>query len=73
MLTVNMAIFLHAYVIMLISMKDFFWEIVMIIYGNLTCLENKNSTNKFMKLTSRLLTNGWFYEFQILRFNFVRI
>ena len=27
------------------TLKDFFWELVMIIYGNLTYPENKNSSN----------------------------
>ena len=53
--------------------EEFFWELVMIGYGNLTYPENKNSFNQLMKLTSRFLTNDWFYEFQILCFNYVRI
>ena len=41
--------------------KDFFWELIMLIYGNLTYLNNwKISLDKIIKLTFRFLTGCWF-------------
>ena len=39
-------------------LKEFFWELVMLIYGNLSCLKNwKISSDEIVELTSRFL-NG---------------
>ena len=40
---------------LLILLKDFFWELVMLISGNLTCLNNREiSLDEILKKTSRL-------------------
>ena len=42
-------------------LKDFFWELVMLIYGNLTYLNNREiSSDEILKMTSRFLTGRWF-------------
>ena len=39
------------------NIKDFFWELVMLIYGNLTYLDNREiSSDEILKMTSRFLT-----------------
>ena len=43
------------------SLKDFFWELVMLIYGNLTYLYNQEiSLDEILKMKSRFLTGRWF-------------
>ena len=45
-------------------MKDFFWELIMLIYGNLTYLKNqKTSFDKINKLTFRFKMAVGFCEF----------
>ena len=43
------------------AVKDFFWELFMLIYGNLIYLKNwKISSDKILKLTFRFFTGCWF-------------
>ena len=42
-------------------MKDFFWELVMLIYGNLIYFNNQEiSLDEILKMTSRFLKGSWF-------------
>ena len=42
-------------------MKDFFRELITLIYGNLICLKNwKISLDGIIELTSRFLNGRWF-------------
>ena len=46
------------------NLKDFFWELVMLIYGNFTNLNNQEiSSDEILKMTSRFLTGSSFNEF----------
>ena len=48
----------------MIFVKDFFWELVMLIYGNLTNLNKQEiSSDEILKMTSRFLTGSGFNEF----------
>ena len=50
-----------SYLWLLLILKDFFWELNLLIYGNLTYLKNwKISSEKILKLTYRFLTGHWF-------------
>ena len=42
------------------DVKYFFWDLVMLIYGNLTYLNNREiSLSEILKMTSRFLTGRW--------------
>ena len=48
--------------IFIMELKDFLWELIALIYGNLICLKNwEISSDKIIELTLRFLNGRWFW------------
>ena len=58
-------------------LKDYFWELVMLIYGNLTYLKNREiSLDEIFNLNFRFLTGRWCgngLHFNLLESSFIKI